>query len=392
MTDLTPHTFPAGFAWGVSLGAHQTEGGNVASDAWFRENQPDSSLERCGDAVDGYHRWPEDLALAVDAGFTDYRFGIEWSRIEPADGFISRAAVDHYRRIVEAAVARGLQPTVTLYHFTLPLWFTASGGWGRPDAIDRFLRYIDALAPVLEAGAARVMTINEPNIVAVTPLLRNGAADLQDGIPAPDPGLSAFLVDLHHAAASRLRAHHPHLAVGWGVSVQDYRAIPGAEDDLERYAEPRDQVFLRASAGDDYVGVQTYTGTRVGPGAVAVPDRTAPRTLTGWEYLPDALGGAVARAARVVPSTPIIVTENGIATADDAQRIEYTTGALLSLRAAMVDGADVRGYFHWSLLDNWEWGHWAPTFGLVAVDRETFARTPRPSLAWLGALAPRPAA
>ena len=92
---------------------------------------------------------------------------------------------------------------------------------------------------------------------------------------------------------------------------------------------------------------------------------------------------------RVLPGTPIIVTENGLATADDAQRIEYTTGALRSLRAAMDDGADVRGYFHWSLLDNWEWGHWEPTFGLIAVDRATFDRSPKPSLRWLGALAPR---
>jgi beta-glucosidase len=148
-------------------------------------------------------------------------------------------------------------------------------------------------------------------------------------------------------------------------------------------------VFIRASAGDDYIGVQTYTRGRIQAGGEPLVDPAVPRTLTGWEYYPAALGGAVRRVSRLVPETPIIVTENGVATRDDAQRVEYTSGALRSLRQAMDDGADVRGYFHWSLLDNWEWGRWEPTFGLVAVDRATVARTPKPSLRWLGGLAPR---
>jgi beta-glucosidase len=387
-TELSTETFPAGFAWGVSIGAHQSEGNNIASDWWYRETQPNSPItEPCGDAIDTYHRWREDVDLAAAAGFTDYRFGLEWSRIEPADGRISRAEVGHYRRIVEGAVARGLRPTLTLHHFTVPLWFAATGGWGRPDAVDRFLRYLDALAPVLDAGAVRVMTINEPNIVAVFPRL--GPEGLgRGGLPVPDPDVTRIIIEVHRAAVAHLRDRHPQLEVGWGVSIQDYQAEPGAEADTEAYCEPRDQVFMRASAGDDYIGVQTYTRGRIGPGGNPIDDPAVPRTLTGWEYYPQALGGAVRRVTRLLPGTPIIVTENGLATADDAQRIEYTTGALLSLRAAMDDGADVRGYFHWSLLDNWEWGHWEPTFGLIAVDRATFDRSPKPSLRWLGALAP----
>ena len=390
MSGLSPATFPPGFLWGVSVGAHQSEGNNVASDWWYRETQPQSPIgEPCGDAVDSYHRWREDLDLAASAGFTDYRFGIEWSRVEPADGRISRAEVGHYRRIVEGAVARGLRPMVTLHHFTLPLWFAASGGWGREDAVDRFCSYIDALAPVLDAGVARVMTINEPNIVAVFPRL--GPEGLTRGLPVPDPELTRVMITVHRAAVARLRAAHPLIEAGWGVSVQDYQAEPGAERDTEAYCEPRDQVFIRASAGDDYVGVQAYTRGRIGAGGQPVLDPAVPRTLTGWEFYPAALGGAVRRVSRIAPGVPIIVTENGVATSDDTQRIEYTTGALRSLRAVMDDGVNVRGYFHWSLLDNWEWGHWAPTFGLVAVNRATFARTPRPSLRWLGGLAPSPA-
>ncbi len=143
------------FLWGVATGAHQTEGNNTSSDWWEFEHAAGTYIgEPSGDAVDGYHRWPDDMDLVAGAGFTDYRFGIEWSRVEPEDGFISRAAVDHYRRMIDGALQRGLRPFVTLHHFTLPHWFGRTGGWQRADAVRRFDRYVDAIAPVLDAGVA----------------------------------------------------------------------------------------------------------------------------------------------------------------------------------------------------------------------------------------------
>lgn len=388
--ELTRRTFPPGFLWGVSIGAHQSEGNNLASDWWHRENQPDTTVTtRSGDAIDSYHRWPEDLDLAAGAGFTDYRFGVEWARIEPSDGHVSRASVDHCRRIVAGALDRGLRPMLTLHHFTTPLWFAAGGGWTRPDSTERFLRYVDAVAPIIEEGVRHVMTINEPNVLATFPSIVPGTGGLSSGLPVPDAAWTATLIGTHHAAAARLRDRHPGTRVGWGVSVQDYRPAPGAEDATDAYSEPRDQVFLRAAAGDDFIGVQTYTGGTIGVDGQVVPPVHADLTLTGWQYLPDALGGAVRRVARVLPEVPIIVTENGVAIDDDDRRIAFTRTALTSLRAAMDDGVDVRGYLHWSLLDNWEWGTWVPTFGLVAVDRPGFSRRPKPSLRWLGSLAPR---
>lgn len=378
-------SFPPDFLWGVALGAHQTEGNNTTSDWWYRETQAGTPIsDPCGDAVDSYHRWPEDLALAADAGFTDYRFGIEWSRIEPAEGRISLAALAHYRRIVDAIHARGLRPLPTLHHFTVPQWFAASGGWGRPDAVERFVRYVDALVPVLH-GVERVQTVNEPNILAMMPALAAGA-DLSAGLPEPDPGLTTVITAAHQAARDRLREQVPGILVGWGISVQDYRSRPGAEHAAAQYREVRDEQFLRVSAEDDWVGVQTYTGFDItASGLPAFTD--GPTTQTGWPIAPRALGGAVRRAASVA-GVPVIVTENGIAVADDAERIAFTTEALAALTDAVRDGVDVRGYFHWSLLDNWEWGHWEPRFGLVEVDRRTFQRRPKPSLAWLGAQAP----
>jgi beta-glucosidase len=145
--------------------------------------------------------------------------------------------------------------------------------------------------------------------------------------------------------------------------------------------------FLAAAADCDFVGLQVYSCARIGPGGPVAgpPDRM---TLAHMEYRPQALGAAVRRVREVLPDLPVVITENGIATADDEQRVAFTADALRGLSAAIADGADVRGYFHWSLLDNFEWfSGYAPTFGLIAVDRTTFARTAKPSLAWLGAVA-----
>src|SRR6185369_2382443 len=136
-----------------------------------------------------------------------------------------------------------------------------------------------------------------------------------------------------------------------------------------------------------FVGVQSYTSQLVDENGVVAHPPHPDNTLVGWAYRPDALGIAVRHTREVVGDLPIVVTENGIATDDDRRRIAYTSEALRHLGEAMDDGIDVRGYLHWSLLDNFEWGRWEPTFGLIAVDRETFVRNPKPSLAWLGAIA-----
>ena len=293
--------------------------------------------------------------------------------------------------MVDGVLARGLRPMVTLHHFTLPRWLADAGGWLAADAVERFGAYVAAVAPILD-GVAHVCTINEPNVVAAFPaLLRPGPPE--PGLPQVDPCMTDALIAAHGRALGVLREVRPEVAVGWSVACQDFQAEPGAEAARDAHAHPRETVFLEAAAGDDWLGVQSYTRTTIGieagqPVARPVPEG-APRTLTGWEDYPLALGEAVRQAATVVPDVPLIVTEHGIATRDDARRIAFTEEALGGLAAAIADGADVRGYFHWSLLDNYEWGSYRPTFGLVAVDRTTFARHPKPSLSWLGAQAPR---
>jgi beta-glucosidase len=148
-------------------------------------------------------------------------------------------------------------------------------------------------------------------------------------------------------------------------------------------------MYLEASRGDDFLGTQSYTSQRVDAKGVVPHPESPDNTLTGWAYRPDALGMALRHAHELTGGLPLLVTENGIATTDDSRRVEYTREALRHMVAAAADGVDVRGYLHWSALDNYEWGHWAPTFGLIAVDRTTFERKPKPSLSWLGSVAQR---
>ncbi|WP_406137192.1 family 1 glycosylhydrolase [Streptomyces anulatus] len=382
---------PDGFLWGASTAAHQIEGGNTNSDWWLFEHTENPIVkEPSGDACDSYHRWREDMDLLAQLGFTDYRFSIEWARIEPAPGEFSRAAIAHYRRMVEGARERGLRPMVTLHHFTHPRWFAEGGGWAAAGSDDLFARFITAAAPVFATDVAHVCTINEPNILAVmataqADLASGQAVSFAENPPAPDGTTTEALVRAHARAVETVKFHAPHVNAGWSIANMVCQPLPGAEDVAATFRHPRLDVFLEAARGNDWLGVQAYTRTLIGPqGRLPVPEGTE-RTLMGWEYYPQALGHALRHSASVATGVPLIVTENGIATADDTRRIDYTTGALESMAQAMHDGIDVRGYFHWSALDNYEWGRYAPTFGLVAVDRETFVRTPKPSAAWLGA-------
>nr|BFD87292.1 family 1 glycosylhydrolase [Streptomyces sp. Xyl84] len=406
---------PDGFLLGASTSAHQVEGNNVSSDWWALENRPGSFVaERSGDAADSFHRWPEDMRMLSELGFNAYRFSIEWARIEPERGQVSRAAVAHYRAMVDGALERGLTPVVTLHHFTSPRWFSELGGWASPDSSELFAAYAQTAGEILGAGVRYAATINEPNMVALIHTLvrraarrsggtatgspsapaapaqerQEGAAVFDPGAVEPDAEVTQALIRAHRAASAVLRSSVPGLQVGWTVANQVYHAEPGAEDVTAAYARPREDVFLEAAREDDWVGVQAYTRHRIGPdGPLPVPTGAA-TTLTGWEVYPEALGEAVRHTARVVgPHVPVLVTENGIATGDDALRIAYTTDALASLAAAMRDGVDVRGYLHWSALDNYEWGSYRPTFGLISVDPHTFARTPKESARWLGSLA-----
>ncbi|MEV7659027.1 family 1 glycosylhydrolase [Streptomyces anulatus] len=387
--QTTPVPFPEGFLWGASTAAFQIEGNNTNSDWWVKEHAPGTHIQEPSlDACDSYHRWPEDMDLLASLGFTDYRFSLEWARIEPVQGHFSRAELAHYRRMVEGAIERGLRPMVTLHHFTVPQWFEARGGWTAEGAVELFARYVAACAPVISEGVSHVCTINEPNMVAVMA----GQAKRGDnsfppaGLPTPDDETTVAVIAAHHAAVKEVRALGAGIQVGWTIANQVYQALPGAEDVTAAYRHPREDVFIEAARGDDWIGVQSYTRTRIGPDGPIPTADDAERTLTTWEYYPRAIGEALRHTAALVGDVPLIVTENGIATADDSRRVDYYAGALDEVASALTDGIDIRGYLAWSALDNYEWGTYEATFGLIAIDWETFERTPRDSAKWLGSL------
>ncbi|NJQ02516.1 glycoside hydrolase family 1 protein [Streptomyces zingiberis] len=387
MTPASSTPFPDGFLWGASTAAHQIEGNNTNSDWWHKEHSGTPHIKEPSlDAADSYHRWREDMDLMAVLGFTDYRFSIEWARIEPAPGHFSRAALAHYRRMVEGAFERGLRPMVTLHHFTVPRWFEERGGWTADGAADLFARYVRACAPVLNQGVRHVCTINEPNMIAVMAgAAKNGDGGFPPaGLPTPDAETTEAIIEAHRAATAAVKEIDATINTGWTIANQVYQAVDGAEEATAAYRHPREDVFIEAARADDWIGVQSYTRTRIGPdGPIPAPE-DAERTLTQWEYYPSAVGHALRHTAEIAPGVPLVVTENGIATADDDRRLDYYAGALDEVAAAIEDGVDVQGYLAWSLLDNYEWGSYEPTFGLVAFDPETFARTPKPSAAWLG--------
>jgi beta-glucosidase len=382
--------FPDGFEWGVATAAHQIEGGNWNNDWWaFEHAEGTPCAEPSGDACDSYHRYEEDADLVASLGFGSYRFSVEWSRIEPEDGEISRAALDHYRRCCGALRERGVAPVVTFHHFTTPRWLAREGGWERPETARRFARFCETTAGALSGLMAQACTINEPNIVTwcgwLLGIFPPGKQADRDGRDRA----AAAMIEAHRLAVDAVRSAAPGVPVGLTLSMSEYVAVDGGEERLRRIRRRMEDVFLEATEGDDFVGVQTYSRSRIGPDGRVGPEEGVPVLPMGYELWPRALEATLRRASEVTGGrVPLRVTENGIGTDDDAQRIGFVREALAGVLRAIRDGIDVRGYTYWSLLDNFEWAlGYGPRFGLVSVDRRTFRRTPKPSAGALGLIA-----
>lgn len=398
------------FLWGTATAAHQIEGNNINSDFWLAENiKPTLFKEPSGDACDSYHRYDEDAALASQLGFNAHRFGIEWARIEPEPGLFSEAELDHYLRVLEACHKHGLAPMVTLSHWTVPRWFAGRGGFENADSPRLFERFAHKVAERLGPLMSAATTFNECNIARLARFLFNldnpqaqaalnamldacakaSGTDRWSNILFSNPAKSeANMVEAHERAVAALHAGPGQFPVGLTISMQAIEGV-GADNNAAAVANVLYGPWLDAAKVCDFVGVQTYTRIRVGKNGPLPPPDGAEKTGAGYEFYPQALGNTVRYAAETT-GKPIYVTENGIATDDDKRRIAYIDGALAALRKAKADGIDIRGYFHWSLLDNFEWtAGYTQKFGLVSVDRKSFTRIPKPSARHLGAIAKR---
>jgi len=381
-------TFPEGFLWGTATAAHQVEGGNWNNDWWAWEHTPGTGVkEPSGDACDHWHRYPEDIALLAALGFDPYRFSLEWSRIEPEEGEWSRASLDHYRRMCATCHEHSVLPVVTFHHFTTPRWLAAEGGWEKSSTADRFGRYCERAVAAIGDLVPWACTINEPNVVATMGYLAAvfppGRQDVETRRRVND-----VLIAAHRSAADAIHAGPGDARVGLTLSMDQWWPVDGGEARIERVRRNMEDVYLEAARSDDFIGVQTYSRTRISPEGTLGPEEGVETTIMGYEFWPQALAATTRRAYAATEGVPVFVTENGIAATDDSRRIEFVRQALQGVRACLDDGIDVVGYTYWSALDNFEWSlGYGPTFGLIEVDRNTFERRPKPSASWLGGVA-----
>ncbi|MGD0118446.1 MAG: family 1 glycosylhydrolase [Candidatus Binatus sp.] len=403
-------TFPANFLWGTATAAHQVEGNNVNSDYWLLEHTPGAPfVEPSGDACDQYHYYADDIAMLARLGFNSYRFSIEWARVEPEPGEFSRAALDHYRRVLACCHEQKVTPVVTFHHFTSPRWVAGDGGWADKKTAELFARYCERTAAHLGDLIGVACTINEANLgaylhlIGVLPLKLDPAqlpwlTEAARRIGADPNRFAPYLMcdqmkardtmlEAHRLAAAALKSSRGKFPVGITLALGDLQAVPGGEQRRDRIKAECQDIFYEAARGDDFIGVQTYTRDRIGADGALRPDPGAEITMMHYEFWPEALEATI-RQASAVAKVPVIVTESGIGTDKDDRRIVYVQRALEGVTRCVRDGIEVRGYFYWSLLDNFEWNSgYRPTFGLVAVDRETQERTIKPSAKWLGEIA-----
>jgi beta-glucosidase len=413
MTQVNRSKFPNDFLWGTATAAHQVEGNNINSDFWLMEQLPGTTFtEPSGDAIDHYHRYAADIALLADLGFNSYRFSVEWARIEPEDGFFSKAALDHYRRMLETCHQHGLKSVVTYHHFTSPRWLIRQGGWGNMVTAEKFARYSRVVTEHLGDLIEAVCTINEVNIPLMAALLwmsadaahPEGAVEQVEFVRQAAQALNTtpdqfapfmfsgsengreVVLAAHKGAVKAIKSVCPNLPVGLTIAMQDMQALPNGEATRNRLRREIQDIYLEAAREDDFVGVQTYSRERYGAEGKLGPEDGVELTQMGYEFWPQAIG-ATLRRAHEVAGVPMMVTENGIGTTDDSRRLAYYQAALEAVADCLRDGLDIRGYFAWSAFDNFEWMMgYRPTFGLIAVDRETQKRTVKPSTRWLAEL------
>ncbi len=397
---------PKDFIWGAATAGHQVEGGNFNSDIWVLEHiKPSPYLEKSGDACDHYHRFEEDIALLAKLGLNAYRFSLEWSRIEPERGEFSKAELDHYRRVAATCRKHGVAPVLTFNHFANPRWFAAQGGWENPESAALFARYCEFAVKGVGEYAGLASTLNEPNIGRLLNWILPSFIldDMKAAIPRAAKALgtdhfSALMfgdqaamlpniIKAHELGYAAIKAGPGDFPVGVSLAIIDDQAVgENSRRDAKR-ADVYGAWLDAAKATGDFVGVQTYGRSRVDDKGDMKPPEGVELTQMGEQFYPQGLEATI-RYAHAATGKPVYVTENGVATEDDTRRVAYIQQALQGVKACLADGIPLKGYIHWSLMDNFEWVFgYRPKFGLVAVDRATQVRTPKPSAVLLGSIA-----
>lgn len=387
--------FPDTFLFGAATSAHQVEGGNRNNDWWTWEHSEErtNALQRLGkeprdfqsgNAAGHYERFENDFDIAKSLGHNAHRFSLEWSRIEPEEGHWDKEAMKHYRNVLRALKERDTIPFVTLHHFTNPLWFARQGGWLNEQAPNRFQRYVSFVAEHLGNEGIFWMTLNEPSAYAYESLL-SGRWPPQKCNPLKALQALRNMRKAHCFAYKTLKARGEE-NVGIAFNIQAHRpATPSAKDGFAaRIADYITwQWFLDGILRNlDFIGINYYNTNQVAlrlGNPVRKGCNARVKSDMGWDVCPQGMRHVLENAWGRFKK-PLYITENGIADADDSRRVAFITDHLRALHQTLQVGVDVRGYFYWSLLDNFEWSEgFSPRFGLVEVDYKTMKRTVRPS-------------
>jgi beta-glucosidase len=404
--------FPKNFFWGASTASHQVEGGTLNQwsvwelahatelakqakkryghlpnweDIKQQAQKPENYVS--GQAVDHYNRYKEDFDIAAGLNLNAFRFGIEWARIEPEEGQWDEQAIAHYRQYIKELKARGMEPFLNLWHWTMPTWFDEKGGLTKRSNLRYFERFVRKVAEEYAAELNYVITINEPNTYAANSYV-NGKWPPQHKNILEGAMVYFNLVAAHKRAYKILKAAKKSLQVGAAPQMGNIQAkrphnlLDEFSTKIMRYIW---NWWLPAQIRrhQDFVGVNYYF-TDYFTGLLKRENPSVPLNDLGWYAEPEGLYPLLLRVW-VRFKKPIIITENGIADANDQYRRWWLEETVIAMERAISEGVDLRGYFHWSLLDNFEWSDgWWPKFGLVEVDREhDMKRTIRPSAQWL---------
>lgn len=350
--------FPREFLWGSATSAYQVEGGNLNSD-WEVLFSPKAGL-----ACDHYHRFAEDFDLAKSLNQNAHRLSIEWARIEPEKGRFSDQEITHYREVLTALKERGIRPLVTLHHFTNPLWFFKRGGWENPSAASYFTSFVRFAVTQLKDLCDFWITVNEPAVYAGEGYLWG------HWLPGKHDPLSAavvlkHLLEAHREAYDLIHDLQSKVLVGISYNLTYFR-VPGLGTAFSAF----DRKVMGWVGKQDFLGINYYRAAGM--------TGDLPKSDLDWAIYPKGLSDLISDVSGF--GLPIYITENGIADADDDQRADFIADHLAAVWRAIQAGADVRGYFYWSLMDNFEWARgFGPRFGLAAVDYKTMERTVRPS-------------
>lgn len=374
------------FLYGAATSAYQVEGNNIHSDWWDWEKRT-PGVTRSGKAADHWNRYKEDFALAKSLGHNAHRLSIEWSRIEPTPGVWNMKAVEHYRNVLRELKQQGFTTFVTLHHFTNPQWFAERGGWVKRANVAYFTRYVRFISQRIGEDVDFWVTINEPMVYSTIsywakhwpPQEKNFLHMLR---------VIWNMAQAHKKAYRILHTMFPKTPVGIAKHCIAY--IPEHKHELDDTTVTSLQdwwfnhmfLWLTGKATHDYIGVNYYFPRHhhitTFPPSMKLIDMHKPTTDLGWVI--DATGLTHVLLHMKKYGKPIYITENGLADKEDTRRADFIRSHLRAIEAAQAKGVDVRGYLHWSLMDNFEWAEgFAPRFGLIEVDYVTQQRTVRPS-------------